>query len=76
MTKIVQNEQVKLLAALFNTCAAGVFTAWVVAPGAAFLYTGVQTGSMRPFLLGVPIGLGGAFMLHVAARIVLSRLRE
>lgn len=65
-----------MLATLLNSCAAGMFTAWVVAPGAAFLYGATSGNGMRAFLLGVPIGISGAFMLHAAARMILGGLRE
>lgn len=73
---LVSNERTKLLAAFLNTCAAAMLTTWVVAPAAAFLYGGIQPTNLWPFFLGVPFGITGALMFHVAAQIVLSRLRE
>jgi hypothetical protein len=40
MRPAIWNEQTKLLATLMNTSAASFLALWVVAPAAAFLYTG------------------------------------
>jgi hypothetical protein len=77
MRPALWNEQIKLLANLLNTCAGSFFTVWVVAPAAAFLYTGGQSGGrLWAFLAGAPIGVFGAFLLHGIARKVLTLLRE
>ncbi len=71
------NEQTKLLANLLNTSAASFFTLWVVAPAAAFLFTGGQSGgTLWAFLAGAPIGVVGAFSLNMAARKTLTFIRE
>ena len=55
---MIWNERMKLLANLLNTWAASFFTLWVVAPGAAFLYTGGHSGgTLWAFLAGAPIGV-------------------
>ncbi len=73
---MIWNERMKLLANLLNTCAASFFTLWVVAPAAAFLYTGGHSGgTLWAFLAGAPIGVLGALSLHLAARQPLALLR-
>jgi len=77
MSNLVWNERLKLLATFLNSAASGFFIAWVIAPGAAFLYTGGQSGgTIWTFVVGAPIGVFGAIALHLAARQVLARLRE
>lgn len=74
--KQVWNEQTKLLANLLNAVAAACLSLWILAPLAAYVYTDSRGGVLVSTLVGTPSGVAAAFLLHVAARRVLRRLRE
>lgn len=76
VTDLVWNERIKLLANLLNTCAGSCITLWLLAPLAAYVYTGPQSAvSMWALVAGAPVGVASASVLHLAARRVLRRLR-
>jgi hypothetical protein len=68
-------ERIKLLATFFNTVAAGLLTAGLIGPMAAFLF-GFSTPqrSNLEIVEGVTIVFMLSVLLHLAARSVLGRL--
>jgi hypothetical protein len=73
----ITTERIKLLANYFNTVAAGLLTAGMVGPMAAYLY-GYSTPA-RPYIEvteAVVIVFLVSILLHIAARSVLGRLES
>lgn len=71
----VAKERVKLLATFFNTVAAGLLTAGLVGPMAAYLYGFTTSGrSGLELTLGVAVIFLLSVLSHLAGRAVLGRL--
>lgn len=76
--KAVHNERIKLTAAYLNTAAGGLFTAGVVAPLVAAVFSlGNAAGNLSALtlVLGIAIFLLASGALHLAARTVLKALK-
>ncbi|WP_158810090.1 hypothetical protein [Beijerinckia sp. L45] len=69
------DERIKYLATLVNTCAASCFTVGVVAPIAAAFYGAPPDTGIALFMLGTFVWLCAALSLHFSVRRILGRLR-
>jgi hypothetical protein len=72
---LIQNEQTKLLATALNNTAVAVFATAIIAPVAGILYGSSAAGSSWWPLMTLAWFIG-ALSLHMAAQLVLRRLKE
>ncbi len=77
MSKVVQNERVKLLAGFANTIATTLLSAGCIGPAIAFFYgltpNGVEMGIIA---VGAAICITMSAVLHFVGRLVLGGIRE
>ena len=72
---LIQNERTKLLATAFNNTAVATFATAIIVPMAAFLY-GSNVIASRWWPLLILVWFLGGLSLHLAAQVVLGRLKE
>jgi hypothetical protein len=72
---LVRNERIKLLATALNNSAVATVATAIIAPMAGFLYGSNSIAASRWALLSLAWLLGG-LSLHIAAQLVLGRLKD